>query len=43
MTFIEFLKKRKKIDPEGKDLDELMDEYYDEYIAFMRTLKDGCG
>ncbi len=43
MTFIEFLKKRKKIDPQDKDLDELMDEYYDEYMAFMRNLKDGCG
>ncbi len=43
MTFIEFLEKRKKIDLEDKDLDELMDEYYDEYIAFMRGLKDGCG
>ncbi|MDH4226807.1 MAG: hypothetical protein OEV59_03500 [Deltaproteobacteria bacterium] len=43
MTFIEFLKKKKDIDPDTRDLDELMDEYYEEYKAFMTGLKDGCG
>lgn len=43
MTFGEFLKLKKGIDPEGKDLDDLMDEYYDEYTLFLRGVKDGCG
>ena len=42
MTFHEFLKVKKGIDPKGKNLAELMDEYYDEYIEFMRGKKDGC-
>jgi hypothetical protein len=42
MTFTDFLKKKKGIDIEGKDLNELMDEYYDEYLMFMKGVKDGC-
>ncbi len=42
MTFNEFLKTKKEIDPEGADLTELMDEYYDEYTDFLLTIKDGC-
>ncbi|GMR04332.1 MAG: hypothetical protein BMS9Abin23_0228 [Thermodesulfobacteriota bacterium] len=43
MTFLQFLKIKKKIDPEGKDLDDLMDDYYDEYTEFLKGQKDGCG
>lgn len=43
MTFAQFLKIKKGIDPEGKNLDDLMDEYYDEYTLFLRGVKDGCG
>ena len=43
MTFTEFLKVKKEIDPEARDLDELMDEYYDEYTEFLMGTKDGCG
>lgn len=42
MTFTEYLKKEKDIDPEGKDLTELMDRYYDEYTDYMLKQKDGC-
>ncbi len=42
MTFIQFLKIKKGIDPEGKDLNELMNEYYDEYTSFLMGTKDGC-
>ncbi len=42
MTFNEFLKIKKEIDPEGADLTELMDEHYDEYMAYLQTIKDGC-
>lgn len=42
MTFTQYLKVKKEIDPEGKDLDDLMDEYYDEYTAYLRSVKDGC-
>lgn len=43
MTFNEWLKVKKEIDPEGKDLMDLMDDYYDEYQDFLLKLKDGCG
>jgi hypothetical protein len=43
MTFNEFLKIKKQIDTEGADLAELMDEHYDEYTAYLLTIKDGCG
>ncbi|MBI5810725.1 MAG: hypothetical protein HZB21_06020 [Deltaproteobacteria bacterium] len=43
MTFTQFLKVKKGIDPDGKDLDDLMDEYYDEYTGYLREVKDGCG
>lgn len=42
MTFTEFLKKKKDIDPEGMDLADLMDEHYEEYTEFMSGQKDGC-
>ncbi len=42
MTFIEFLKIKKAIDPEGHDIDELMAEHYDEYTEFLMTQKEGC-
>ncbi|MBI5598371.1 MAG: hypothetical protein HY890_01380 [Deltaproteobacteria bacterium] len=42
MTFTEFLKQKKGIDPQGGNLAELMDEYYEEYQDFMRGKKDGC-
>ncbi|MFZ3072194.1 MAG: hypothetical protein WA162_03005 [Thermodesulfobacteriota bacterium] len=41
MTFTEFLKRKKGVDSEGADLNELMEKYYDEYTEFMRKLKDG--
>ncbi len=43
MTFAEFLKIKKSIDPEGKDMMDLMDEYYDEYQDYLKGVKDGCG
>lgn len=43
MTFTQYLKVKKGVDPEGKDLDDLMDEYYDEYTEYLLGLKDGCG
>ncbi len=42
MTFNEFLKIKKNIDPEEHDIDELMDDHYDEYTEFLMTLKEGC-
>lgn len=43
MTFAQYLKIKKNIDPDGKDMMELTDDYYDEYLEFMRGVKDGCG
>ncbi len=43
MTFTEFLKGKKGIDTGGRDLSEFMDDYYEEYTDYLRTLKDGCG
>ena len=43
MTFNQYLKVKKGLNPEGKDLTELMDEYYDEYQEYLNGLKDGCG
>lgn len=43
MTFKEYLKLKKGIDTEGKDVFEFMDDYYDEYMAFLKGVKDGCG
>ena len=42
MTFSQFLKLKKGIDQEEKDLNDLMDEYYDEYLEFLKGVKDGC-
>ncbi|MEK7773840.1 MAG: hypothetical protein AAB307_05785 [Deltaproteobacteria bacterium] len=42
MTFLQYVKQKKGIDPEGKDLNELMNEYYDDYLMFLRGVKDGC-
>lgn len=42
MTFIEFLKVKKDIDPEARDMDELMAEHYDEYTDYLMHLKEGC-
>lgn len=42
MTFKEYLKIKKNIDMEGKEVFEFMDDYYDEYMAFLRGVKDGC-
>lgn len=43
MTFLEWLKIKKSIDPQGKDMDGLMDEHYDEYMEYLMGVKDGCG
>ncbi len=43
MTFMEFLKVKKDIDPEGKNLADLMDDYYEEYQEFLMGIKEGCG
>ncbi len=43
MTFMEFLKVKKKIEPEGKNLADLMDDYYEEYQEFLMGIKEGCG
>lgn len=43
MTFLQYLKIKKKIDTESEDLDDLMDEYYDEYLDYLKGVKDGCG
>lgn len=42
MTFIEFLKIKKGIETERKNALDFMDEYYDEYLMFLRGVKDGC-
>ncbi len=43
MTFLEFLKIKKKIDTDGKNVFDFMDEYYDEYLIYLKQTKDGCG
>lgn len=43
MTFKEFLKIKKGIDTDSKNVFEFMDDYYDEYQDFLRGIKDGCG
>lgn len=43
MTFTQYIKIKKGIDPEEKDLSDLMDEYYDEYMEYLKGVKDGCG
>lgn len=43
MTFLEFLKIKKGIETDGKKMFEFMDDYYDEYLLYLRGVKDGCG
>lgn len=43
MTFLDYVKIKKGIDPEGKDLNDLMDDYYDDYLMYLRGTKEGCG
>lgn len=43
MTFLEYLRIKKGIDTEGKSMFEYMDDYYDEYLMYLRGVKDGCG
>jgi hypothetical protein len=43
VTFAEFLRIKKGIDIDGKDLSEFMAVYYDEYAEYLKGLKDGCG
>lgn len=43
VTFLEFLKQKKGINTDGKNMFEFMDDYYDEYLSFLRGVKDGCG
>jgi hypothetical protein len=43
MTFTEYLSSKKGIQADGKDLNALMDEYFDEYQDFLRGVKDVCG
>lgn len=43
MTFKEFLKIKKGIDTTDRNVFEFMDDYYDEYMAYLRGVKDGCG
>ncbi len=43
MTFLEYLRVKKGIDTADREMDSLMDEYYDEYIEYLRGVKDGCG
>lgn len=43
MTFLEFLKVKKGIVMDGKQIFEFMDDYYDEYLTFLKGVKDGCG
>lgn len=45
MTFMQYLKIKKGVDTEGKDLMDLMEEYeeyYEEYMQHLRGIKDGC-
>ncbi|HLC18895.1 MAG TPA: hypothetical protein VJM57_07780 [Thermodesulfobacteriota bacterium] len=43
MTFIQYLKVKKGMETDEKDLMELMDEYYDEYMEYLKGVKEGCG
>ncbi|MCK4739564.1 MAG: hypothetical protein KAT46_06415 [Deltaproteobacteria bacterium] len=43
MTFVEFIKRKKKLEPAEHDLDELMEKYYEEYQELLSKIKDGCG
>ncbi len=39
---MEYLKVKKGIDTAGKQPFEFMDDYYDEYMDYLRGTKDGC-
>jgi len=43
MTFKEFLKIKKGIETDDRNVFEFMDDYYDEYMMYLRGVKDGCG
>ncbi len=43
MTFTQYLKIKKEIDPDSREMSDLMDEYYDDYMEYLSKLKDGCG
>ncbi|MBI3753510.1 MAG: hypothetical protein HY266_05610 [Deltaproteobacteria bacterium] len=43
MTFLEYLKQKKRIDTNKAELMELMDQYYEEYREYLAQIKDGCG
>ena len=43
MTFTEYLKVKKGIDPDELEMADLMDEHYDDYTEYLSKLKDGCG
>jgi hypothetical protein len=43
VTFTEFLRIKKGIDSDGKDISEFTAVYYDEYVEYLKGLKDGCG
>lgn len=43
MTFKEFLKIKKEIEVDDKNIFEYMDDYYDEYMMYLKGVKDGCG
>jgi len=42
MSFLDWLKVKKGIDTEGKTIADFMDDYYDEYLIFLKGTKDGC-
>ena len=42
MSFLEWLKIKKGIDTTDKNVFDFMDEYYDEYMLFLKGTKDGC-
>ena len=43
MTITEFLKIKKGISLDGRPASDFMAEYYDEYVEYLATVKDGCG
>ncbi len=43
MTFLEYLRVKKGLDTDSMDFNDLMDEYYEEYVEYLQGVKDGCG